>query len=324
MTAYLRPRWEAALRAGPDTADDAGGPAAEPADPLAHNVPAPAASGLDRTAKLYIGGRQVRPDGGYSRPVLGPDGALVGEVGEANRKDVRNAVEKARPAAAAWGAASGHARAQILYFLAENLDYRREEFARRLTAQTGADAGAAEAEVTAAIDRLFVFAGWADKYEGVVHNPPMRAVAAAMVEPLGVIGIVAPRRQPLLGAVALLAPALAMGNAAVLVPSDTAPLSMTDFYQLLETSDVPGGVLNILTGDPIALGRTLAEHDGVEALWYCGPQAGVAPLERASTGNLKQTWTAPQADLSDPARFETQYLLQKATQIKNIWIPYGA
>src|SRR5690606_14875958 len=125
----------------------------------------------------------------------------------------------------------------------------------------------AEREVTLAVERLFAFGGWADKYDGAVHNPPLRAVAVAMVEPLGVMGILAPPSRPLLGSIALLAPAIAMGNAVVLVPSERAPLSMTDFYQVLETSDVPAGVVNTVTGETAVLAKTLAEHDGIDALW---------------------------------------------------------
>jgi len=179
--------------------------------------------------------------------------------------------------------------------------------------------------VARAVERLFAFAGWADKYDGAVHNPPMRAIAAAMVEPLGVLGIVAPERAPLLGAVALLAPAIAMGNSVVLVPSSRAPLSMTDFYQVLETSDVPAGVVNIVTGDGEALARTLAEHDGVDGLWFMGSAEGSAMVEKASVGNLKQTWTSRGLayDLADE-RFAGDYFLARATQVKNVWIPYGA
>src|SRR5690606_21016773 len=149
-------------------------------------------------------------------------------------------------------------------------DIRAEEFARRIRAQTGESLASAQKEVAASVERLFAFAGWADKYDGAVHNPPSRAVAIAMVEPIGVMGIVAPPSRPLLGAVALLAPAVAMGNTVVLVPSERAPLSVTDLYQVVETSDVPAGVLNIITGDSAALGKVLAEHDGVDALWFAG------------------------------------------------------
>jgi aldehyde dehydrogenase (NAD+) len=277
---------------------------------------------IDRTAKMYIGGKQARPDSGYSRAILAPDGEVVGEVGEGNRKDVRNAVEAAR-AALGWGTAQAHLRAQILFFMAENLDYRRAEFAARIRAQTG-EAG--EAEVEQAVERLFAFAGWADKYDGAVHNPPQRSIAAALVEPIGVLSIVAPPSRPLLGSVALLAPAIAMGNPVVLVPSERSPLSMTDFYQVLETSDVPAGVVNIVTGSARTLGMVLAEHDGVDALWVAGDAELSAAAERASVGNLKQTWTTRGLyyDLADADRFAGSYFLQRATQVKNVWIPYGA
>ena len=310
MAAYLKPAWEKALK-----------PASVPAPASPASANPLDATHLDRTAKLYIGGRQARPDSGYNRAVLGTDGAQLGEVGEGNRKDIRNAVEAAR-AALGWSTAAAHSRAQILYFLAENLDYRRAEFASRIKAQTGEDG---EEEVALSVERLFAFAGWADKYDGAVHNPPMRAVAAAMVEPLGVLGIVAPDSKPLLGAIALLAPAIAMGNTCILVPSERAPLSMTDFYQVLETSDMPSGVVNIVTGDSITLTRTLAEHDGVDGLWFMGSAEGSALVEKASIGNLKQTWTSRGLayDLADP-RFAGDYFLARATQVKNVWIPYGA
>ncbi len=312
MVAYLKPAWEKTLKAA--------APGAAPAQ-AGTSPKSPLEAPLDQTAKMYIGGKQARPDSGYNRPVHGPGGAPVGEVGEGNRRDIRNAVEAAR-AAAGWGTTAAHARAQILYFLAENLDYRRAEFAARIEAQTDADGAE---EVGIAIERLFAFAGWADKYDGAVHNPPMRAVAAAMVEPLGVIGIVAPPARPLLGAIALLAPAIAMGNTVVLVPSEQAPLSMTDFYQVLETSDVPSGVVNIVTGEAKTLAKTLAEHDGVDAVWFAGPADGSAMVEKASAGNLKQTWTSRglDYDLADP-RFAGDYFLARATQVKNVWIPYGA
>ncbi|MDR3471430.1 MAG: aldehyde dehydrogenase family protein [Devosia sp.] len=314
MAAYLKPAWEKALKPAP----------ARPAVPAKPANPLDVVGGIDQTAKMYIGGKQARPDSGYSRPVHGPKGDLVGEVGDGNRKDIRNAVEAAR-AALGWGTTSAHSRAQILYFLGENLDYRRKEFADRLRAQTGESAASAEKEVDGAIERLFAFAGWADKYDGAVHNPPSRAIAAAMVESIGVLGIVAPPSRPLLGSVALFAPAIAMGNPVVLVPSEASPLSVTDLYQVIETSDVPSGVINIVTGESIVLARTLAEHDGVDAIWYAGPLEGSTMVEKASVGNLKQTWTSRGLyyDLADPI-FEGDYFLKRATQVKNVWIPYGA
>jgi aldehyde dehydrogenase (NAD+) len=274
---------------------------------------------------MYIGGKQARPDSGYSRTIYSPAGALVGEAGEGNRKDIRNAVEAAR-AALGWGTATAHNRAQVLYFLGENLEYRSEEFAKRIREQTGESLASAHREVAVSVERLFAFAGWADKYDGAVHNPPSRTIAVAMVEPIGVMGIVAPPSRPLLGAIALLAPALAMGNPVVLVPSERAPLSVTDLYQVMETSDVPAGVVNIVTGGSATLAKTLAEHDGVDALWFAGDAATSTMVEKASIGNLKQTWTSRGLyyDLADKQKFEGEYFLRRATQVKNVWVPYGA
>jgi aldehyde dehydrogenase (NAD+) len=318
MSAYLKPAWEKALKPFKPTALIPGlvPGTQKPASPLDD------APGIDQTAKMYIGGKQARPDSGYSRPVYGHNGALIGEVGDGNRKDIRNAVEAAR-AAAGWATTSAHARAQILYFLAENLEYRAAEFAERIKAQTGEDG---RAEVAAAVERLFAFAGWADKYDGAVHNPPSRSIAVAMLEPIGVMGILAPPSRPLLGSVALFAPALAMGNTVVLVPSERSPLSVTDLYQVLETSDLPSGVLNIVTGESKALAKTLAEHDGVDAVWFAGDAETSAMVEKASIGNLKQTWTSRGLyyDLSDTQTFAGDYFLKRATQVKNVWIPYGA
>ncbi|RYE08939.1 MAG: aldehyde dehydrogenase family protein [Hyphomicrobiales bacterium] len=313
MAAYLKPKWEKELK-----------PFAAPSRPPAA-APQDEVGGIDQTAKMYIGGKQARPDSGYSRAVLSPAGEIVGEVGDGNRKDIRNAVEAAR-GALGWGSTTAHNRAQILYFLAENLEYRSDEFAKRLRAQTGESIASAQKEVAAAVERLFAFAGWADKYDGAVHNPPSRTVAIAMVEPIGVMGIVAPPSRPLLGSIALLAPALAMGNPVVLVPSERSPLSVTDLYQVIETSDVPSGVINIVTGPSAVLAKTLAEHDGVDALWFAGDAATSQMVEKASTGNLKQTWTSRGLyyDLSDKAKFEGDYFLKRATQVKNVWVPYGA
>jgi aldehyde dehydrogenase (NAD+) len=312
MASYLKPKWEKELK--PFVA--ATPKAAKPANPLDD------AGSIDQTAKMYIGGKQARPDSGYSRPVHGPNGALVGEVGDGNRKDIRNAVEAAR-AALGWATTSAHARAQILYFLAENLEYRADEFAARIKAQTGEDGAV---EVAASVERLFAFAGWADKYDGAVHNPPQRMVATAMVEAIGTMAILAPPSRPLLGSIALVAPALAMGNTVVLVPSEKSPLSMTDFYQVLETSDVPSGVLNIVTGESKVLAKTLAEHDGIDAIWFAGDAETSTMVEKASAGNVKQTWTTRGLyyDLADKAKFEGDYFLRRATQVKNVWVPYGA
>ncbi|MGY6155097.1 aldehyde dehydrogenase family protein [Paraburkholderia graminis] len=278
---------------------------------------------IDRTAKLFIGGKQVRPDSGYSLTIHAPDGTPVGEVSEGNRKDIRNAVEAAR-AAHKWSQASTHNRAQVLFYLAENLAVRADEFAHRLVLRHGVTADAARAEVEASVTRLFTYAAWADKFDGAVHTPPLRGVALAMHEPLGVIGIACPDEAPLLAFVSLIAPALAMGNRVVVLPGEAGSLAATDFYQVVETSDVPGGVVNIVTGKRAALLPALASHDDVDAVWCFGNAADSALIERASVGNLKRTFTdyGHQFNWFDRAS-EGRPFLRQAVQVKNIWIPYG-
>jgi aldehyde dehydrogenase (NAD+) len=305
-------------RTGPDRRDRATGLPRVAAHPPAGASAPP----IDRTAKLYVGGRQVRPDGGYSLPVTAPDGTRIGEAGQGNRKDIRNAVEAAH-AGAGWGRATAHTRAQVLYYLAENLEARAGEFAARLDALTGGGDGARE--VAAAVGRLFTWAAWADKWDGRVHHTPFRNVTLAMPEPIGVIGIICPDTLPLLGFVSLVAPAVAAGNTVVAVPSEPHPLAATDFYQVLDTSDVPAGVVNVVTGRRDELAEVLAAHDDVDAVWYAGPAAGEAAVERLSAGNLKRTWADLDrlGDWYDDGAATGERFLRAATQIKNIWIPYG-
>jgi aldehyde dehydrogenase (NAD+) len=279
---------------------------------------------IDRTPKLFIGGKQARPDQGYTRRILGPDEARVGEVPDGNRKDIRNAVEAAHGAWKGWGKATGHLRGQILYYIAENLSVRADEFSARLTAMDGRTRRESMREVDVSIRRLFTYAAWADKWDGAVHNVPIRGVALAMHEPIGVIGIATPEEFPLLGFVSTIAPAIAVGNTVVAIPSQAHPLAATDFYSVLETSDVPAGVINIVTGEKNVLARVLAEHDDVEAIWYFGDKEGVKAVEVASATNMKRTWaTWNYADLMDPNEGEGREYLREATQVKNVWIPYG-
>jgi aldehyde dehydrogenase (NAD+) len=284
--------------------------------------PAALLPAIDRTPKLYIGGKQVRPDSGYSLPVLDAQGRRLDEVGQGNRKDVRNAVEAAHKAAG-WARATGHQRAQVLYFLAENLAVRGEEFCQRLAVFSG-NASAAEREFTLTIERIYTYAAWADKYDGAVHHTPYRNVTLAMPEPIGVLGIVCPATDPLLGFVSTVLPAVAMGNTVVAIPSTSAPLPATDLYQVLNTSDVPGGVVNIITGQGDELARVLAAHDDVDGVWYFGNAELSAEVERLSAGNMKRTWVdlGRGRDWTDPSAAGQEFL-EHATQVKNIWVPYG-
>ena len=207
---------------------------------------------IDRTPKMYIGGKQVRPDGAYTIAVIGADGKVIGQVGDGNRKDIRDAVEAAHAAHLAkpgWAMRHGYNRSQILYFIAENLDARNEEFVKRIIEMTERTQEFAQAEVDAAVERLFTYAAWSDKYGGSVQETTLRGITVAVNEPIGVIGIGCPDEMPLLGFVSLMAPAISRGNTVVMIPSQKYPLSATDFYQVLDTSDVPNGVVNIVTGD---------------------------------------------------------------------------
>ncbi|WP_395015925.1 aldehyde dehydrogenase family protein [Dongia sp.] len=277
---------------------------------------------LDRTAKLFIGGKQARPDSGYSYSVLDAKGHSIGQAGLGNRKDIRNAVEAASKATG-WTALSGHSRAQVLYFLAENLSARADEFAGRLTAMTGAAKKAARTEVDAAVSRIIHYAAWADKYDGRVHYTKARHVTLAMPEAWGTMAISCPDEAPLLGFISLVIPAIAMGNRVVASPAPLHPLSATDFYQVLETSDVPDGVVNIVTGERDLLAKTLAEHDEVACHWYFGGADGVALVERGSAGNLKATWCESGPRDWTATDNQGESFLRHATQIKNIWVPYG-
>jgi aldehyde dehydrogenase (NAD+) len=283
------------------------------------NVSAPP---IDRTVKLYIGGKQARPDSGYSMEVRAADGRLLGEAPLGNRKDIRNAVEAARKAEA-WGKATAHNRAQVLFYIAENLSQRREELSGRLSDIVGKKQ--AGEEVSLGIERIFSYAAWADKFDGAVHNPPFRNVALAMKEPIGTVGVICPADTPLLGFLSLVIPAISMGNTVVAIPSEKYPLISGDLYQVFETSDLPGGVVNIVTGRMPELTKTLAEHDDVDAVWCFADEASAATVKALSVGNLKQTFTneGRAIDWFDTKQGEGRWFLEHAVQVKNIWVPYG-
>ncbi|MEO1343745.1 MAG: aldehyde dehydrogenase family protein [Pseudomonadota bacterium] len=305
LSAYLKPKGKSApLAPIPAFTGDAEG-----------------APGLDRTLKLYIGGKQARPDGGYSRAVFGKSGKRLGEVPVSNRKDIRNAVEAAQ-AAKAWSKSTGHTRAQILYFMAENLSARAEEFASLINSLTGKRSG--KAEVEASITRLFTYAAWADKYDGRASGVPLRGLALSLNEPVGVIGAFCPDEAPLLGLVSTLGPIMAMGNRAVLLASEPFPLAALECVQVLETSDVPAGVVNILTGTHADLAPHLAAHADLDALWSFSSSDISAEIERASAGNLKRTWVnnAKTRDWMGAAG-EGRAFLDAATEVKTVWVPYG-
>ncbi|WP_375264945.1 aldehyde dehydrogenase family protein [Planktotalea sp.] len=271
---------------------------------------------IDRTAKLYIGGKQARPDGGYSKAVYSKKGKKLGDVSLANRKDIRNAVEAAQ-AANAWGKATGHLRAQILYYMAENLSARASEFAKRIDLMTGKTGG--KAEVEASLNALFTYAAWADKWDGAARGVPIKGIALAMKEPVGVIGALCADDLPLLGLIKPMGASMAMGNRCILAASEPFPLAATDFIQILETSDVPSGVVNILTGRHTELAPHMAAHNDVDAVWSQSSSNVSAVIEAKSVGNLKRTWV----NNGQTTQITTRDYLNVATETKTVWVPYG-
>ena len=267
---------------------------------------------IDRTSKLYIGGKQARPDSGYSKGVYGPNGQLLGHASIASRKDIRNAVQA--QLSCGWGKTSGHLRAQILYYIAENLSAETDGFARRLDSMTGNTTGTSE--VNAAVDTLFTYAAWADKFEGRAKSVPIRGVALAMREPIGRIAALCPDATPLLGLVTPMAAALATGNTITLCASQAFPLAATDFYHILEASDVPNGAVNILTGPQADLAPHFGAHMDVDSVWCFSDLDTTQSVKAKASSNVKRVWEGA-------AREDHQSWLDAGTEIKTIWIPYG-
>jgi len=313
---YLEPMWFKEAPALPKSAALAADEPAEDESAVRDAV------ATDRTVKLYIGGKQVRPDSGYSFPVRASDGSLLGEAPLGNRKDIRNAVEAARKAEA-WGKATAHNRAQVLYYVGENLSLRADEIAARLARVVGEKQ--ASAEVSRSIERIFSYAAWADKFDGAVHNPPFRNVSIAMNEPIGTIALICPVDAPLLGFLSLALAAIAMGNTTIAIPSERYPLIAGDLYQLFDTSDLPGGVVNIVTGRVMELTKVLAEHDNIDAIWSFVDDASGTQVKALSVGNLKQVFTneGRAIDWFNNKQSEGRWFLHHAVQVKNIWVPYG-
>jgi len=313
---YVKPFWESKLSKDPVQQM----PRFVPVEEIdSHDGPV-----IDRTPKLYIGGRQVRPDGGYSQAAYDASGKVIAEIPTGNRKDIRNAVEAAR-AANGWSSATAHNRAQIIYYIAENLSVRSDEFVRRISQLSGKGEAAARAELDLCIRRIYTYAAMSDKYDSQVHATPLRNVTLAMKEPLGVIGIVAPEEAGLLGFISTVMPAISMGNRVVVVPSRHYALLTTDFYQVLDTSDLPGGVINIISGDPEVLAEVLAKHYDIEGMWYWGSRQGSRMVEAEAAATMKRTWVnyGLYHDWEDDEQGQGETFLRKATEIKNIWIPYG-
>lgn len=326
---YVRPSWteRARPRSGSVNLGTFGSNVPpRPCDgPVVGIVGGDASPRVDQTFKLYYGGVQKRPDSQYSRPVFGADGRVVAHVSEASRKDVRNAVEAAIKAAGEWSKKAGHIRAQILYYVAENLEVQKSNLAQLLHSMSGLGEDDGLREVDLSIERLFFWAAYCDKYAGLIQEVPMYGTVFEMNESVGVIGVACPDSQPLLAFISLCAAAISRGNAVIMIPSEKYPLAAVQLYQVLETSDVPGGVVNILTGNRDHLTRVLTEHHDVQAVWYFGSQDGSKFVEHASAENVKRTWVCngKEPNFVDPVQGCGEELLFHSTQPKTIWIPAG-
>lgn len=281
-----------------------------------------------KTYKLYIGGAFPRSESGHSYEVTDSKGKFVANAALASRKDVRDAVVAARKAFGPWSARTAYNRGQVLYRIAEVMEDRRPQFEEAVRQSEGGTAAAARAQVDQAVDRLVWYAGWADKLAQVVGNA--NPVAGPFFnhsapEPTGVVGVLAPQDSSLLGLVSVVAPVIVTGNVAVVVSSYARPLPAVTFSEVLATSDVPGGVVNILTGDAATLGPWLAAHMDVNAIDLAGV-AGSAELatslEVAAADNLKRVRRAPDAEpdwSADPGLGA----MTAFVETKTVWHPIG-
>jgi len=278
-----------------------------------------------KTYKLFIGGAFPRSESGRSYPVLGKDGDLLAYAAKASRKDLRDAVVAARGAFAGWSGATAYNRGQVLYRVAEMMEGRAAQFAAEVASAEGLRPAKAEAVVSAAIDRWVWYAGWSDKVAQVAGaaNPVAGPYFNFSVpEPTGVVATLAPAESSLLGLVSVLAPVIATGNTAVVIASELRPLPSVVLAEVLATSDVPAGVVNVLTGSTAELAPVAADHMDVNAIDLTGARpADRTALERAAAGNLKRLVADHDGERwNDPPG--TRRLLA-TLEIKTVWHPAG-
>jgi acyl-CoA reductase-like NAD-dependent aldehyde dehydrogenase len=277
-----------------------------------------------KTYKLFINGAFPRSESGRSYEIRSADGAFLANAARASRKDARDAVVAAREALAGWASATAYNRGQVLYRVAEMLEGRSAQFATEVAAAEGLSKGRARRVVEAAVDRWVWYAGWADKFAQVIGSA--NAVAGpyfnfSIPEPTGVVAVVAPQDSSFLGLVSVLAPVVVTGNTAVVVASEGRPLPAVSLTEVLATSDVPGGVVNLLTGHTRELAPVLAAHMDLNAidLTGIGLSGDRAELERLAAGNVKRTFVQPDEWTKEP----TLSRLKAFVEIKTVWHPLG-
>ncbi|MGI9220034.1 MAG: aldehyde dehydrogenase family protein [Woeseiaceae bacterium] len=278
-----------------------------------------------KTYKIYIGGKFPRTESARYYPLEDKRGDVIANICRGSRKDFRNAVVAARSAHPGWAKASAFLRGQILYRIAEMLEGRREQFVSELHLQ-GVTARAAEKEVDAAVDRLVYFAGWADKYQQVFSsvNPVSSAhFNFSVLEPTGVVAVLAPENSGLLGLVSNIAPAIVGGNSCVVLASESLPLCAVSFAEVLHASDVPGGVVNILTGFRSELSSHFASHMDVNAIVYCdGGKKMAESVQDAAADNIKRVIRRTNVNWNDDST-QHPYLVRDTQEVKTTWHPIG-
>ena len=277
-----------------------------------------------KTYKLYIGGKFPRTESGRYFTLEDKRGDVIANMCRGSRKDFRNSVVAARKAQSGWAKTSAYLRGQILYRIAEMLEGRREQFITELKLQ-GSTVRAAEKEIDAAIDRLIYFAGWTDKYQQVFSS--VNPVASShfnfsVLEPTGVVSMLVPDDSSLLGLISNIAPAIAGGNTCVALASESKPLCAVSFAEVLHASDLPGGVVNVLTGYRSELTEFFASHMDVNAVIYCdGGKAVARTVQELAAGNIKRVIARNRVDWSNDA--ENPYLIRDTQEVKTTWHPIG-
>ena len=278
-----------------------------------------------KTYKIYVGGKFPRTESGRYYALKPDGGTVIANVCRSSRKDFREAVVAARGALAGWSAASAYNRGQILYRIGEMLEGRREQFVAELALQ-GMNRRRAESELDAAIDRLIYYAGWSDKYQQIFSavNPVASShFNFSVLEPTGVVAIIAPEESGLLGLVSNIAPAIVGGNTCVVLASESRPLTAISFAEVLHSSDVPGGVVNLLTGFRSELTGQFASHMDVNAVVCCETGEGeAAAIQEAAADNLKRVVERSGTDWRRPAA-QSPYLIRDTQEVKTTWHPIG-
>jgi acyl-CoA reductase-like NAD-dependent aldehyde dehydrogenase len=273
---------------------------------------------IPKTYKLYIGGKFPRSESGRVYEVVTAKGAFLANAAKASRKDARDAVVAARAAFAGWSGATGYNRGQVLYRIAELLEGRRAQFVDELTGSDGISTARAQKQVDAAIDAWVWYAGWADKYLQVAGNGnPVSGpyFNISTPEPTGVVAVIAPEKQGLLGLVSVIAPIILSGNTVVVVASERSPLSAISLSEVLATSDVPGGVVNVLTGSAAEIAPWLASHADVNALDLAGAEAlDWVDLQIAAADTLKRV-LPPEPGIPAPSVDRVVFF----TETKTVW-----